>query len=318
MTKTRAGFSVRRRAVTTPAAWAGGFEFAADGRRMVFGEQDERATIWSAALDPVKAVVTGTPRMVIEGRAINSIDLSPDGTRVVFSQRGNPWEAVGVIHTDGTGWSRLTDDVQFHRLPAWSPDGARIAFYGGLGSLWTIDADGGAPVEIAPPANETGLLYPVWSPDGRLIVATGTAQLFVLDPSTRPATTVHRLPTAPGTDPMLPFSWSPDGRWIAGTSRSKGGVSDRLHIVDAALTTVRDLPGPARSPAWLPDSRRLIVAQSRRLVVVDTEGHVERTLLPVAQPDLVWGRTVSLSRDGRTLVYLESRAEGDVWLMSIE
>ena len=60
------------------------------------------------------------------------------------------------------------------------------------------------------------------------------------------------------------------------------------------------------------------MAQSRRLVVVDTESRVEHTLLPVAQPDLVWGRTVSLSRDGRVLVYLESRAEGDVWLMSIE
>ena len=178
--------------VTTPVAWAGGFEFAADGRRMVFAEQDERATIWSAALDPVKAVITGTPRMVIEGRAINSVDLSADGAKVAFSQRGNPWEAIGVIRTDGTGWSRMTDDRAIHRMPTWSPDGARIAFYGGLGSLWTIDADGSAPVEMGAPANETGLVYPVWSPDGRLIAATGIAQLLVLDPSTRPATTVHR------------------------------------------------------------------------------------------------------------------------------
>ena len=304
--------------VTTPAAWAGGFEFAADGRKLVFAEQDERATIWSAALDPVKAVVHGTPRMVIEGRAINSLDLSPDGTRVAFSQRGNPWEAIGVIGSDGTGWSRVTDDAQFHRLPTWSPDGSRIAFYGGLGSLWTIDADGSAPVEIAPPLNERALFYPVWSPDGRRLVASGTGQLLVLDPSTKPATVVHRSPARPGADTMVPFSWSPDGRWIAGASRSKSGINDRVQIVDAGLTTVRELPGPGRSPAWLPDSRRLIVAQSRRLLVVDSDSHLERALLPVAQPDLVWGRTVSLSRDGRTLVYLESRAEGDVWLMSIE
>ena len=304
--------------VTTPAAWAGGFEFAADGRRMVFAEQDERATIWSAALDPVKAVVTGTPRMIIEGRAINSIDLSSDGTRVAFSQRGNPWEAVGVIRTDGTGWSRLTDAAQFHRLPTWSPDGARIVFYGGLGSLFTMHADGSAPVEIAPPPSETTLVYPVWSPDGRLIVASGTAQLLVLDPSTRPARVVHRLATAPGADPLLPFSWSPDGRWIAGSARSRSGVQDRVQIVDAGLTALRALQGAMRSPAWLPDSRRLIVAQARRLVVLDPDSDVQRTLLPVAQPDLVWGRTVSLSRDGRTLVYLESNAEGDVWLMSIE
>ena len=229
--------------VTTPAAWAGWFEFAADGRQMVFAEQDERATIWSAALDPVKAVITGTPRMVIEGRAINSIDLSADGSRVAFSQRGNPWEAVGVIRTDGTGWSRLTDDSQFHRMPAWSPDGGRIAFYGALGSLWTIDADGSAPVEIAVPPNETTLVYPVWSPDGRLIVASGPAQLLVFDTSTRPATIVKRLATAPGADPMLPFSWSPDGRWIAGSSRSKSGAVDQVQIVDAALTTMRHLAG---------------------------------------------------------------------------
>ena len=49
-------------------------------------------------------------------------------------------------------------------MPAWSPDGARIAFYGSLGSLWTIDADGSAPVEIAALPNEATLVYPVWYP----------------------------------------------------------------------------------------------------------------------------------------------------------
>jgi eukaryotic-like serine/threonine-protein kinase len=41
-----------------------------------------------------------------------------------------------------------------------------------------------------------------------------------------------------------------------------------------------------------------------------------QTLAALNHPQ--WGRTLSLSRDGRTLVYLQTRAEGDIWLMNLE
>ena len=60
--------------VTTPTAWSGNIEFAADGERLVFADQDERSTIWAVDFDPVRGVIAGAPRAILQGRAINSID----------------------------------------------------------------------------------------------------------------------------------------------------------------------------------------------------------------------------------------------------
>jgi hypothetical protein len=113
--------------VTTPSSWSGFFDFAADGRSLVFADQDERTTFWTAEFDPAAGVLVGAPRHVMRGRAINSIDLAPDRETLVFSQRGQPWEALGLVRVDGSGWSRLTDDSAYHRLPR-SPDAGAWCF----------------------------------------------------------------------------------------------------------------------------------------------------------------------------------------------
>jgi hypothetical protein len=53
-------------------------------------------------------------------------------------------------------------------------------------------------------------------------------------------------------------------------------------------------------------------------VRLDTQTGRERELLPLPRTELLWGRLLSLSRDGRTLLYLQSQNEGDLWLMKIE
>jgi Tol biopolymer transport system component len=299
--------------VTTPAAWSGSFEFSADGRSLVFADLDERTTIWSAAFDPVQGVLTSQPRQALHGRAIQSIDLSPDGQTIVFSQRQQPWEALGVVRVDGTGWSRLTDGKDFHRLPTWSPDGGRFLFYMSRGKrLWTLRADGSALTEIAIPSEEPAA-YPVWSPDGTRVAAALERSVAVYDLSTGSPREVHRF-TDQGD--MRPFSWSPDGRWIAGSN--KVASRDRLRVFDLQTKTHRIVAQDASSPEWLPDSRHLIFNRSTHVVLLDTVTGRERPIMQIDRPFDQWGRTVTLSRDGRTLAYLQFQTEGDVWLMTLD
>jgi eukaryotic-like serine/threonine-protein kinase len=301
--------------VTTPTAWSGGFDFAADGRSLVFSDLDERSVVFAAGFDPVQGRLTGPPRQVLQGRAINSIDLTRDGRTMVFSQRGRPWEALGIIRIDGSGWSRITDDDFFHRLPSWSPDASRLLFYmnRGPGRLWTIRPDGSGLSEIALPTGLTGGTYPVWSPDGARLVAAFDEGVAVLDSSASPARILGRFDQDMD---LRPFSWSADGRWIVGAARYV--LRDNLVVLDLHTNTRRVVARDGSSPVWLPDGRRLLFAGLTHLSLLDTQTARVDQLIPVPRAYDQWGRIVALSADGKTLVYVQTQSEGDVWMMTLD
>jgi Tol biopolymer transport system component len=169
--------------VTTPAAWAGSLSFAKDGRRFAFGTRDWRADAWKVALDPEREVLQGRPLPILRGQPLQELDWSPDGTSVVFARRGLPWESLGVVRADGSGYSQLTDASFQHRALRWSPDGQRIAFQsqrGGVQQVWVMRTDGSALQHVSGAEPTT---TPVWSPDGRRIAGSVSGAVTLLDAS---------------------------------------------------------------------------------------------------------------------------------------
>ena len=81
---------------------------------------------------------------------------SPDGTRIAFdTQRDSfPPKEVGIgpefeihiINADGSGDTRLTNNTQEDRFPAWAP-GIRIAFTRN-GALFIMDPDGSDQMQL--------------------------------------------------------------------------------------------------------------------------------------------------------------------------
>lgn len=98
-----------------------------------------------------------------------SLDVSPDGTTIVFDMMGDLYtipvgggEATPV--TSGPAW-----DVQ----PVFSPDGSRIAFTSdraGGDNIWTVAADGSDAKQVTK-ENFRLLNGPAWTPDGEYILA---------------------------------------------------------------------------------------------------------------------------------------------------
>jgi Tol biopolymer transport system component len=66
---------------------------------------------------------------------------SPGGSRVAFHRTSRGYGGIYVARRDGSGVRRVTPKTRSGHAPAWSPDGAWIAFVG-RGDLYVIRPDG--------------------------------------------------------------------------------------------------------------------------------------------------------------------------------
>jgi Tol biopolymer transport system component len=161
--------------------------------------------------------------------------ISPDGQFIAFDCRGTQAD-VCAMRSDGTGFTKLTDDAAKDFLPAFSPDGNAIVFSSDrdgdfelycLASSLVPDACGptdqmidGRPLRrlTDEPASDTD---PAFSPDGsRIAFATNRDGNFEIYTMTLDGTELRRLTNNPADD----FSpvWSPNGTAIAFVSTRDG------------------------------------------------------------------------------------------------
>lgn len=99
--------------------------------------------------------------------------ISPDGTQVVFSYKGNLW----VVESVGGEARQLTSNTAYDYAPVFSPDGREIAFASdrrGNFDLYTIPVTGGEPRRVTThSAKETPWCY---TPDGTEILFTAAIE----------------------------------------------------------------------------------------------------------------------------------------------
>ncbi len=222
----------------------------ADGKHLfVNGAQDRREflryDIESGRLTPEFAGVSGT-----------ELEYSADGKWVTY-----------VSFPDRSLWRSAADGSQRLQLtqmrasaPHWSPDGKRIAFFGGPPNtpsrIYVVPFDSGTVQQVTHgEAGTTGEAFFCWSPDGMTILfggwgqpAEGQAQLHQIDLKSGTVTTV------PGTMGMFSPRWSPDSRFIAGLV----GPESKLALYSVATQKQSEIFG-AHSvwPNWSHDGRFL-------------------------------------------------------------
>jgi eukaryotic-like serine/threonine-protein kinase len=139
--------------------------------------------------------------------------ISPDGKRLVVKRDFNLW----VIDLEkGTGL-RITST--FSQIPAWSPDGSRLA-YTAVAGLAVKAANGSGEAETLLP----GASFPAdWSPDGRFLIFLRRGVKTRHDTWALPMTGERReyLLLNSSFDEHHP-QFSPDGRWLAYASDETG------------------------------------------------------------------------------------------------
>ncbi len=103
-----------------------------------------------------------------EGTWMN-LDISPDGTQIVFDLLGDLY----VMPVSGGTATRLTEGAAFDMQPRFSPNGESIAFASdrdGATNLWVVDRDGANPRQVSK-EKKWFINSPTWSADGDYLFA---------------------------------------------------------------------------------------------------------------------------------------------------
>jgi len=140
--------------------------------------------------------ITNTPELID-----NDPDWSPDGQTIVYvrhpvtdnliTRNNSPNAEIYVLRVDGSEPpTRLTDNLEEERGPAWSPDGTRIAYMCRKGvpatptgpptfEICVMNADGTGQIRLT----NNGIVdaTPAWSPDGQKIVFHRGIQLWLMN-----------------------------------------------------------------------------------------------------------------------------------------
>jgi dipeptidyl aminopeptidase/acylaminoacyl peptidase len=170
-----------------------------------------------------------------------------DGKIAFASNRDGNFE-IYTVDPDGTNLQRLTHTAADESMPAWSPDGSRIAFQRrdpptGNIDVWTMFADGSGQVDV------TRGVEPEWSPDGRkLVFARGG--VFISDGTSETIASTN-------PDARIP-DWSPDGTTIAYADVARDTSSDVFSVRPEGSADTRLTNNFSSSaPSWSPDGSRI-------------------------------------------------------------
>jgi dipeptidyl aminopeptidase/acylaminoacyl peptidase len=185
-------------------------------------------------------------------------DWSPAGTElavtyILGSRYSGYTSEIYVANAAGKHLRRpITQPKADRRSPAWSPDGAKLAYVQGYDEIWIANADGSGAHAVTKGQD------PTWSPDGVRIAFA------------RPEDGNGDDTAGPSRD-RAP-DWSPDGSQIVFQG---GSVADQsLYVVTPDGTGLRRLTHKRydSAPSWSPDGRKIVFAGGGSVWIMDRDG----------------------------------------------
>ena len=252
---------------------------------------------------------SSTPHVV---KGILNPALSPDGNHIVFEALNQLW-----LMDIGGKPQPLTHDNYYKQSPAWSPDGARIAYCSdkaGTADIYILDIATKSEQRVTNLADSAELV-PAWSPDGKkLSFQKQDGTTYTVDLSNGEIKEAIKATYEPGRP-----SWSANGRSLSLAAlrpysrRFREGTS----LIETADLTTGKLtftePAPYKSistrsvdgPVYSPDGSQMAFVMDGYLWVrpVDANGIPIREARPINEE---MTDAPSWSGDGKRILYLSN------------
>ncbi len=217
--------------------------------------------------------------------------LSPDGMQLIYAYQAASAKAELFIFERETGKAeRVTDNSKTSAMlgssmPAWSPDGTRIAFASGVGkdsnerraNIFAMNADGSERVNLS--AEVAGHhVEPAWSPDGdklAFVVRVGSERdIYVMDLRSGEATQLRQgeVPNWSPNGKQLTFEITGEGQYHVGIMAADG--SDMKQLTQGETMNIH--------PHWTRDGKSIIFASERdglaEVWIMNADGSDQRRL----------------------------------------
>ena len=276
---------------------------------------------------PVKPVLSFTPQRptitnLSGDQTINFAAATVTGLigQLAFSKFDVSTQGIFVMNADGTGEAERTNSID--ESPAWSPDGAKIAFsrqdLGAPSDIYTMNADGTGLTRLTNAQFED--VFPSWSPDGTKLTFTYgqcdgpdlvTPDVFVMD-----STGANRVLLTKNLLVNGFSDWSPGGSTIAfargpsGDCNSAEETAD-IFAMDPDGSNQRSLtnnPDGESRPTYSPDGSRIAYFRGSpqspaHLYVMNSDGSGQTQIGPDVDLDHNNNSKPSWSPDGSKIVF---------------
>jgi tricorn protease len=204
----------------------------------------------------------GRNAMVDASKYINSVDIAPDGSRLVVGARGE----IFTVPAKSGITRRLTHTSNAHdRNAVWSPDGTTIAYISDMSGEFEIyiqKQDGSdAPIKITRDA-DTYMYSILWSPDSKKIVwSDKKLRLQYVDVQTKKVTQIAQSSVWEFGE----YEWSHDSRYLA-YSRPEANGMNTIWIYELATNShhqVTDNWYASGQPVFSNDGKYLLFTSRR-------------------------------------------------------
>ncbi len=253
--------------------------------------------------------------------------LSPDGRSILYVTDEGKGDDIYLLRIGGSNPQNLTSDSPNRdTMPAYSPDGNRIAFRSDRepAGIYVMGATGENPKRIS----DFGY-SPSWSPDGKkLVVATGHQPV----PAVRTKSEVWIVDVETGEKRMLVDSyalqpsWSPVGDRIAYWMTDSSGER-RVATISAngGESTFFASEGNTKwNPVWSPDGEYLYFASDRKGNMSFWRSRIDiATGEPIGDAELVptqarFSRHLTFSADKKRFAYAQRDNRSNIKMVTFD
>jgi TolB protein len=201
--------------------------------------------------------------------------VSRDSKYIAYaSTQHRPTSDIYIKGVNGRTVTQLTSDPGNDVMPAFSPDGSRIAFCSNRNGNWDVfvmSISGGQALQLSSdPSHE---LHPTWSPDSKKIAfcrlgeTSGRWEMWVMDVAGTGASEFIGYGMFPQWCPIAKTGMDGRDRILFQRSRERGDHAFSVWTIDyrpgdaSSPTEIASAQGQALiNAAWAPDGERIVYA----------------------------------------------------------